>query len=380
MLTIVADENIPHVTDAIGSLGHVHTVPGRPITRGTVLEADALLVRSVTRVDADLLEGTAVRFVGSATAGTDHVDPPALEAAGIAFASAPGSNAASVVDYVLASVLAVASDQDVVLDGKTLGIVGAGHVGGRLAPRARALGFEVVVCDPPRAEAGFTDHDYLSLDAVLEVADIVTLHTPFTDDGPHPTRSLFDLEVVDRMKTDAWLVNAARGGVLEVDAALALATTRPVVLDVWPGEPEPDPALVQAAALATPHIAGYALDAKVRGTAMVANALRAWAGEPRWDVATVLPDPVRISAPSSRSTRRDGWLDEVAQRAYDVRADDARFRSALEGVSGERRAAAFSDLRKHYPARRELSRVVLEGAVPASLVGAVTVGLGLQMA
>ena len=382
MLDVVADENIPHVRAAVGALGRVRVLPGRQITRDAVLEADALLVRSVTSVDAALLEGTAVRFVGSATAGTDHVDTAALGELGVAFASAPGSNAASVVDYVLAALLAVAADRGVGLEGRTLGVVGAGAVGGRLVPRARALGLEVAVCDPPRAAAGHTDHDYLALGAVLEAADVVTLHAPLADGGPHPTRGLIGLEAADRMRPGAWLVNAARGPVLEADAAMALASSRPVVLDVWPGEPAPDPALVRAAALATPHVAGYALDAKVRGTAVVARALREWVGAPPWDPGDVLPAPARVLAPAgpvATGADRARWLDALARRAYDVRADDARFRSALEGVFGDDRAAAFAALRKGYPARRELSALEVAGSVPDAVLEAVTAGLGLRV-
>ena len=376
MLTIVADENIPHVEIAVGDLGTVRTVAGRAITRDVVLEADVLLVRSVTTVSAALLEGTRVRFVGSATAGLDHVDADALEDAGIAFASAPGSNAASVVDYVLAALLATGADRGTGLEGRTLGVIGAGEVGGRLIPRARALGLKVVVCDPPRAEAGHRDHDYRALEDVLEVADVVTLHVPLTD-GPHATRGLIDLDAVGRMKEDAWLVNAARGGVLEGAAASALARSRTVVLDVWPGEPEPDAGLVRDVALGTPHIAGYALDAKVRGTAVIAQAVRAWAGAPPWDAGAALPPdppPLRLSTASSERTR---WLDALARQAYDVRADAARFRSALEAAGD--RAAAFAALRRGYPLRRELSRFRVEGAVPSGLEGAVRTGLGIRV-
>ncbi|MEM0963510.1 MAG: NAD(P)-dependent oxidoreductase, partial [Bacteroidota bacterium] len=174
-LRIVADANIPHVADAIGPFGGVRTRPGRAITRSDLKQADVLLVRSVTQVDAALLDDTPVRFVGTATAGTDHIDAEALRQRGIAFASAPGSNAASVVDYVIASLLAVAAERGERLSGRTLGVVGVGEVGRRLVPRARALGLDVVVSDPPRSQRG--EMASMPLDALLQVSDIVTLHT-----------------------------------------------------------------------------------------------------------------------------------------------------------------------------------------------------------
>ncbi|PAP78361.1 4-phosphoerythronate dehydrogenase [Rubrivirga marina] len=379
---LLVDANIPHAQAAFGGYGLVRTMAGRDITRDDLAEVEALLVRSVTPVDAALIDGTPVRFVGTATAGIDHVDVAALDERGIAFASAPGSNAASVVDYVVAALLAVAADRGETLDGKTLGVVGVGEVGGRLVPRARALGLRVLVSDPPRASSGQTDHDPLDLDAVLAEADVVTLHTPLTRPGesPWPTLGLIDAEAASRMKPDAWLINAARGRVVTSEAAATLATSRPVVLDVWPNEPEPDPALVRAATLATPHVAGYAADAKTRGTAMLAAALAAWAGGDAWTPPAV--DPIVVDAPdlpTETAVEQTRWLDALARQAYDVRADDARFRAAMAGGDGEARAAAFATLRKTYPERRELDRFVVRGPVPDSLRAAVTAGLGMDV-
>ena len=223
MLHITADANIPFAQQAFGALGTVRTLPGREITNGALAETDVLLVRSVTRVDAALLDGTPVRWVGTATAGTDHVDADALGQRGIAFASAPGSNAASVADWVLAALLAVAADRGEALAGRTLGIVGAGAVGGRLAARAVSLGLAVLACDPPRQSQG--EGGLVGLSEVLAQSDVVTLHAPLTGpaDGDWPTWGMIDSRAVRAMRPDAWLVNAARGGIVTADAALALA-------------------------------------------------------------------------------------------------------------------------------------------------------------
>ena len=388
VLRLVADANIPHAAEAFGPFGRVRRVPGREITREVAREADVLLVRSVTTVDAALVEGTPVRFVGTATAGTDHVDAAALAALGVAFASAPGSNAASVADYVLAALLAVAVEKGEGLEGRTLGVVGVGEVGGRLVPRARALGLRVLACDPPRADAGFSDHDYRALPDVLRLSDVVSLHTPLTIGGRWPTAGLVGADALDAMRPGAWLVNAARGRVLDGDALRQRAGhLGALVFDVWPSEPSPDPALVALATLATPHVAGYASDAKTRGTAVVADALRQWAATQGIDAAVPAlgdRDGVAVDVPdlpSGTSAERAAWLDALVRQAYSVRADDGRFRAALAGVEPDaERARRFAALRRDYLERRELSRAAVRGVVPAALAEAVGGGLGMRAA
>ena len=383
-LRIVADANIPGAESAFGGLGRLVRLPGEAVSREVLCDADVLLVRSVTRVDTALVAGTPVRFVGTATAGTDHLDLAGLAARGIATASAPGSNATSVVEYVLAALLALAADRGATLSGQTLGVVGAGEVGGRLVPRARALGLEVVVCDPPRAEAGHADHAYLSLGDLLAASDIVTLHTPLTDAGRFATRGLVGREALAAMRPGAWLVNAARGGVVDGRALLdARDRLGALVLDCWPGEPAPDPALVAAANIATPHIAGYSADGKRAGTAMLAAALRTWMaseglGAPApWAGADVREAVVVEAPPAAESAA--AWLDALQRQAYSVRADDARFRAAMAGAIPSTRAAAFSELRRTYPVRRENAAAVVRGVVPAALRQAVTDGLGMRL-
>ncbi len=229
-----------------------------------------------------------------------------------------------------------------------------------------------------RVPSDLSSPSLVDLSEVLAHADIVTLHTPLTGPGesPWPTRDMIDGRAVTLMKPDAWLVNAARGGLVTPDAALALARTRPVLLDVWPGEPSPAEVLVRSAALATPHIAGYAWDGKARGTAMLADALQRWteAEGTRWQPA---PEPVpALVAPPVGSGA--AWLDALVRQAYDIRADDRRFRDALAGAAD--RAAAFAELRRTYPERRELSRYAVAGAVPPPLERSVTDGLEIARA
>lgn len=389
MLRIVADANIPAADRAFGALGEVRMLSGREITPATVRDADVLLVRSVTPVDGALLDGSAVRFVGSATAGTDHVDRTALAERGVAFAHAPGSNAESVVEWVLAALLATAADRGEPLAGKALGVVGVGAVGGRLVPRAEALGMRVLVSDPPREAAG-TLPNALPLADLLRQSDVVTLHTPLTApaESAWPTLGLLDAAALARLPAGAWVVNASRGPVVDGDAlgdALDAGTVGEALLDVWPGEPAPSPRLAARARVATPHVAGYSLDGKLAGTRRIADALRQWLADrgeapAPWDVEDALPTgALTVTAPPAGGGSRAAWLDALARQAYDVRADTARFRAAIPwDGSAEERASAFARLRKTYPARRAWSRFAVRGDVPRELAAAVGDGLAMR--
>lgn len=387
---VLADENIPLVKNAFGALGAVRSIPGRSITSADVQGADVLLVRSVTRVDAALLEGSAVQFVGSATIGTDHIDRAYLREQGTAFAHAPASNADSVADYVIAALLRLAVRRGTTLRGKTVGIVGCGNIGSRLARRLPALGLDVLANDPPLARAAEdagTSHDFVPLDAVLERADIITLHVPLTREGPHATRRLFDESMLRRMQPGAWLLNTARGPVVDNTALRRVMNDGHLgaaVLDVWENEPTPDPDLLRRADIATPHIAGYAYDGKVRGTMMLYEALCDHLGvSATWSPEAALkPEDGHplVATPSDPALPEPEAIDHVVRSMYEIMADDARLRATLDAPPGER-GAAFSHLRKSYPRRREFSQFVLPaGAIPAALAVPLRDGLHITPA
>jgi erythronate-4-phosphate dehydrogenase len=387
-LRILADENIPCVEAAFGDRGTIERCAGRAMTAETVQDVDVLLVRSVTTVGPALLEGSVVQFVGSATIGTDHVDQDYLDRQGIAFAHAPASNADSVADYIVAALLVLARQTQSPLRSRTVGIVGCGNIGGRLARRLPALGVEVLRNDPPlaaQAEAEGRAHSYVSLETVLDEADVLTLHVPLTVDGPHPTHHLVDADTLGRLTEGTWLLNASRGAVVDSEALLAAirdGTVGAAALDVWEGEPTPDPDLVRAVDVATPHVAGYAYDGKVRGTTMLYEALCDHLGvEPSWNPETVLrpddADALRCQAPDPRLPRTD-WLHHLAAQAYDLAADDARMRELLDRPPSER-GDVFSHLRATYPIRREMQRhTVPRAGVPDAHRKAVNDGLTLQ--
>lgn len=384
-LHIVADENIPCVEEAFGTLGKVTTRPGRTIGNEAARTADVLLLRSVTTVDDALLKGSDLIFVGSATTGTDHVDQAALAAQDVSFAHAPGANAESVADYVVVALLEMAWQQGVSLADRTVGIVGCGNIGGRLAHRLPALGVSVLQNDPPladAAEARGEAHDFSPLERVLREADILTLHVPLTTDGPYPTYHLIGAAALEHLGTEAWLLNTSRGTVVDgtaLQTALDGDQLDAVALDVWPNEPTPSPDLLRATDIATPHIAGYAYDGKVRGTSMLYRALCEHLGvEPSWHSDEALrperPDGLRCNPPDPRLSKTT-WLRRLAQQAYDLQTDDERMRALVEH-SPAQRADAFSRLRKTYPRRRELQRHVVPGtAVPSRYEKALAEGL-----
>lgn len=364
-------------------------MPGREITTSDVAAADVLLVRSVTPVGPELLRGTTLQFVGSATIGTDHIDRAYLRAQGIPFAHAPGSNADSVADYVVAAVLGLARRRGVPLRERTVGIVGCGNIGGRLARRLPALGMDVLRNDPPRARAAEADgeaHLFVPLDTVLGAADVVTLHVPLKESGPDPTHHLADAAFLDRLGDRAWLLNTSRGAVVDGEALLAARRQGAVgaaVLDVWENEPSPAPALIEAADLATPHIAGYAYDGKVRGTEMLYEALcEALGAEAMWTgtdaIRPASADTLRCRAPDPRLSTEE-WRFELARQPYDPAVDDASLRDLVE-LGPDARGEAFAQLRADYRQRREMQQhTVPATAVPAEHKRAVMEGLAMQL-
>ncbi|SDZ30017.1 4-phosphoerythronate dehydrogenase PdxB [Pseudomonas sp. NFIX28] len=366
-MLIVADENIPLLDAFFSGFGEIRRFPGRAIDRTAIEGADVLLVRSVTQVSRALLEGSQVRFVGTCTIGTDHLDLEYFHEAGIRWSSAPGCNARGVVDYVLGSLLTLAEIEGADLRQRTYGVVGAGEVGGRLIEVLRGLGWKVLVCDPPRqaAEGG----DYVSLEQILAQCDVISLHTPLTQAGESPTWHLLDKPRLQQLRPGAWLINASRGAVVDNSALREVLLEREdlqAVLDVWEGEPQVDVALADLCVLATPHIAGYSLDGRQRGTAQIYQALCDYLGQPQAiDLRDLLPQPW-LSQVSLDADSDPAWsLAMICRAVYDPRRDDADFRRSLVGSVAEQRTA-FDALRKGYPPRREIDglTVRIQGEAP----------------
>lgn len=360
-MRIVIDENIP-AAELFARHGELVVLPGRNLTAAHVQGADALIVRSVTRVGPQLLDSGKVRFVGTCTIGTDHLDTAWLDAAGIGWSNAPGCNARSVVEYVLAALQVLAVRRQAQLAERCFGIVGVGEVGQRLANLLGGLGWQVLLCDPPRqaggkapSVTGLPGQEFVSLDELLERCDVICLHTPLTDSGNWPTRYLLSAAQLQKLKPGSWLLNAGRGPVIDNAALLELLQQRPdlaVVLDVWEHEPQVDPQLAAFCELATPHIAGYSLDGKIRGTHMIYQAFCRHFGLD----AGVMPDyPVaEIAAVDvGESMTAERLLQQLSLMFYQPEVDDAALRATL-AAEPELRAQAFDRLRREYRVRREM--------------------------
>ncbi len=355
-MKIVADSKIPFVREAFADVAEVVALDTQAITRDAVCDADALLVRSETTVDNALLHGSSVRFIGTATIGTDHVDTDYLEQQGIGFASAPGSNANSVAEYIVTALLVLSQRLGFALEGRTLGVVGIGNVGSIVVKYGQALGMKVLQNDHPLARAT-GNPIYRSLDELMD-ADIITIHVPLTRGGPDKTYHLFDEQRIALMKKGGILINTARGGVVETDAikkALRSHHLHAGVLDVWEKEPTIDTELLSLVTLGTPHIAGYSYDGKVNGTAIIHKAAcnhfgwrSTWTARNALNQGAVAP----ITIPEGLSIV-PGLL-AIIKRCYDIEEDDRALRRVVLLADSER-GAYFRQLRVGYPVRREFS-------------------------
>jgi len=380
-MRIIADENIPCVAKAFASLGEVTLLPGRGMTAAQVRDADILLVRSVTRVDARLLAGSNVQYVGSATIGFDHVDRANLQQQGIGFSTAPGSNATSAAEYVVSALLALAARQGLDPAGKTVGIIGCGNVGSRVRQKLSALGMECLVNDPPlQAEGG--QGDFVDLDTALQ-ADVVTLHVPYTREGSYPTHHLADAAFLARLRPGAVFINTARGAVADnaaLDRLLENRSDLSVVLDVWEGEPDISLSLLEKVQLGTPHIAGYSLDGKLRGTEMIYRAVCAHFGQPvQWTAADDLPAGLSLDLRELRAVPLLTQLQTAVFACYDIRRDDAGLRE-LALLPAPERPGRFDRLRKEYPVRREFPQACITIGDPGGELAGKLSALGFCVA
>ncbi|MBD2785496.1 4-phosphoerythronate dehydrogenase PdxB [Xenorhabdus sp. DI] len=354
-MKILVDENMPYAEQLFQQLGEVQAIPGRPVPEGVLEHADAFMVRSVTKVNESLLQGSSVKFVGTATAGMDHVDQQWLSQAGIGFSAAPGCNAIAVVEYVFSALMLLAEQDQFQLKDKTVGIVGVGNVGGRLAERLAALGVKTLLCDPPRADRG-DEGEFWPLEKLVKEADILTFHTPLNQSGPYQTYHLADAELLSALPDNRILINASRGEVVDNQALLAVLQQGKklrTVLDVWEPEPNLSLPLLELVDIATPHIAGYTLEGKARGTTQVFEAYCEFLGQPRkTELADWLPasdfSQITVQGEVTQSV-----LKRLMHLVYDVRRDDAPLRQVAD------QAGAFDRLRKNYPERREWSSLTV---------------------
>jgi erythronate-4-phosphate dehydrogenase len=356
---------MPYAREAFSALGDVTLLDGRSISADDVRDAEILAIRSTTRVDAALLGGSAAKFVGTATIGTDHMDVSYLEDRGITWCYSPGCNANSVSEYLTAALLCLANRHGFTIEGKTIVVIGVGNVGSLVVDKARTLGMRVLPNDPPRARLeADAQEEFVDLDQVLDEADIVTFHVPLTRGGTDRTLHMADAAFFRRLKPGCVFVNSARGAVVDTDALIAAmgdGTVSHAVIDTWEGEPAYREDLLERVDIGTPHIAGHSFEGKVMGTVMVyREACRFLGVEAGWTPDALLPEPLvpRLEVDAAGKTDEQ-VLWEIVKPVYEIEADDRRLRGEKgqgtmdhgQGTGG--RAAHFDGLRKSYPVRRE---------------------------
>ncbi len=357
-MKILIDENMPYAEGLFSQLGNVVLKAGRQMCAEDLVDVDALMIRSVTKVNAALIaKANKLKFVGTATAGMDHVDQALLKEKGIYFTAAPGCNKVGVAEYVLSSLMVLGQQQGFSIFDKTIGIIGAGQVGSYLYDCLTGIGINVLLNDPPKQSEG-DQRKFTPFDELVEKADVITLHMPITSSGAWPTHHMFDTKRLEALRSDQILINAARGPIVDNQALKARLLQNDgftAVLDVFEHEPAVDMDLLPLLAFATPHVAGYGLEGKARGTTMIFNRFCEFIGRDlQADPAELLP-----VAPISDITLSKKWdefvLNSLIQLVYDVRRDDTLFRRKI-GPEG-----AFDKMRKDYWDRREYSAIKIKG-------------------
>ncbi len=348
MIRIIADDKIPFLEGVLEPYADIIYIPGKQITSKILKDADAMLIRTRTKCTAGLLQGTGIKFIGTATIGIDHIDTRFCEKHNISWTNAPGCNSSSVQQYIAAALLKLEHDRNFRLKGKTIGIVGVGNVGSKVDRIARALGMDVLLNDPPRArnESG---GNFVSLDDILDKSDLITLHVPLNFVGEDATYHLLNEKTFRKMRGGAWFFNTSRGEVTDTTALRKILMSGKLggaVLDVWENEPDIDTVLMGKAFLATPHIAGYSADGKANGTSMVVNALCGFFGIPleNWY-------PENIPQPAGSLIKIDGSgkpdeeiIRETVSQTYNIEEDDIKLRLS---------PGDFEKQRGEYPLRRE---------------------------
>lgn len=344
-MRVIADSKIPYLKGVIEDLAdEVIYMEGKDFSPLLVREADALFIRTRTRCDRSLLEGSRVRFIATATIGFDHIDTEYCREAGIVWCNAPGCNADSVAQYICSSLLLLQRDRPLSLQDSCLGVVGVGHVGTKVVEVGRRLGMKVLQCDPPRAANG--EQGFLPLEVLKESCDVFTFHTPLTRAGACPTFHLADAAFFASLKKPVYLINTSRGEVvdnLSLLEALRNGAVQDAVVDVWENEPEISRALLERVIIGTPHIAGYSADGKSNATRMALDAFCRF--------FHIVADYRIVPPPPSQPVLRVRNEAEAQLLSYNPYTDSEALKAHPE---------QFEYLRGHYPLRRELNAYVVE--------------------
>jgi len=343
--------------EAFSTLGELKEVAETEIDRECVEDADVVVTRSKNRLDAGLFKGSTVKFAGTCTAGTDHANLSELAALDIHFASAPGCNANAVSEYVVAALLEA---PDFRFAGKTVGIIGHGEVGTRVDAKLQALGCRVLRYDPPKKAAGGVG-PFVDLDFLLAESDVVTLHIPLVEDGLYPTRNLLGKKEIGKLKSGVCVINACRGEVVDGEALRTARLSGRIswlVVDVWDPEPEIPQQLLEAADIATPHIAGHSVEGKVNGTRQIREQVLVYFGldAEAWDPQPLMPSPACEVVDPGEGGDFESRLRRAVSACYDIQVDNRLLR-----VEEKPLAERFVAQRRTYRNRREFSATEIQG-------------------
>ena len=347
-MKVIIDDKIPYIKGALEPYAEVIYLPGSKTTFEIVKDADAIITRTRTKCNEKLLAGSTVKFIASATIGYDHIDTAYCDAAGITWTNAPGCNSKSVEQYIASALMALAEKHGFKLSEKTIGIVGVGNVGSKVAKLCTTFGMKVLLNDPPRARVE-GEKGFVSLEKILEESDIITFHVPLNLDGDDKTFHLADTIFLSRARKCPIIINSCRGEVTDTNAlksALKDHLISGLVIDCWENEPDLDRELLDLTDLATPHIAGYSKDGKANGTVMIIRALSKYfkLGINNWKCTNIeLPEKTEIFIDGTGKSMQE-VLAEAIFATYDIRDDDRRLRGSLE---------TFEKQRGDYPVRRE---------------------------
>lgn len=376
MIKIVAEKNIPFAKEAFSTIGSVTLLASTEINNASIRDFDALIVRTTVKVNEELLQGSRIQFVGTATIGTDHIDLEYLEDQGIRFSSAPGCNATAVGEYVLNSLTHLLEKQGKRLSDQTLGIIGAGNTGSALQKKAEIAGIRCLPHDPPQEERNGKKGLY-PMEELLEKATVLSFHVPYTKFGKYRTESLLSQKILNSMRPGTILINSSRGEVFDEEAVLNYREKiGGLILDVWRKEPNISEQLLQVCDLATPHVAGYSFDGKVRATNMIYQALCDFFQlRPIWNSDQVLGEE---AAPKIRIKSRHSSLKDIFHSVYNPEVDDRALRANPDSSN---HGDHFRKLRDHYQFRREFQACsVYNSAILSTEHKKILSDLGFQIA
>jgi erythronate-4-phosphate dehydrogenase len=347
-IRIIADEDIPFLKGVLEPYSDVEYYPGNKITGREIAYADALIVRTRTKCDSNLLQGSGVRFIASATIGFDHIDTDYCRQHNIEWTNAPGCNSSSVQQYIGAALVALSEKYGFSPGSRTIGVVGVGHVGTKVVKLSEHLGMTVLMNDPPRmrkeGQCGF-----VSLDGIVRDCDIISFHVPLNMTGEDRTYHMIDDQLLDRINPGTFIINTSRGEVADTGSlkrAVKSGKVKGLVIDVWENEPGIDIDLLNSVDIATPHIAGYSADGKANGTAMSVRSLSKFfgLGLDDWKPSGIpVPDNTLITLADKSASAQEN-LARAIRPTYNIMEDDRRLRMST---------GTFEEQRANYPLRRE---------------------------